>query len=163
LGNRFFGKKVEKPSEEKPHPKENPKPKPKPKSIPFQSDHCGRDDHLVEFFFKRKREERFDKEMANKYRYRPSRGVLQPRLVPGGDGVVYSIPCQGRREFVCQGVPPQRDGGRHVGFGHGEFAGRSFTRGQYEYGGTITTLGLRKATNYNMPNVLILISVTNEV
>jgi hypothetical protein len=34
LGNEFFGKKGEKPSEEKPMPKENPKPKPKPK--PFQ-------------------------------------------------------------------------------------------------------------------------------
>jgi hypothetical protein len=31
LGNEFFGKKGEKPSEEKPEPKESPKPKPKPK------------------------------------------------------------------------------------------------------------------------------------
>jgi hypothetical protein len=30
LGNKFFWKKGEKPSEEKPEPKENPKPKPKP-------------------------------------------------------------------------------------------------------------------------------------
>jgi hypothetical protein len=47
LGNEFFGKKGEKPSEEKPEPKENPKPKPKPK--PFHFEHCGRDGHLAEF------------------------------------------------------------------------------------------------------------------
>jgi hypothetical protein len=40
-----------------------------------------------------------------------------------------------RREFVPRGEPPHREGGRRVGFGHGEFAGRSFARGQYEYGG----------------------------
>jgi hypothetical protein len=56
LGNEFFGKKGEKPSEEKPEPKENPKPKPKPK--PFRCEHCGRDGHLAEFCFRRKREER---------------------------------------------------------------------------------------------------------
>jgi hypothetical protein len=39
------------------------------------------------------------------------------------------------REFVPRGEPPHREGGRHVGFGRGEFAGRSFARGQYEYGG----------------------------
>jgi hypothetical protein len=27
--------------------------------------------------------------------------------------------------------PPHREGGRRVGFGHGEFVGRSFARGQY--------------------------------
>jgi hypothetical protein len=50
LGNEFFGKNGEKPSEEKPseenlEPKENPKPKPKPK--PFHCEHCGRDGHLA--------------------------------------------------------------------------------------------------------------------
>jgi hypothetical protein len=40
-----------------------------------------------------------------------------------------------RCEFVPRGEPPHREGGRHVGFGRGEFAGRSFARGQYEYGG----------------------------
>jgi hypothetical protein len=29
----------------------------------------------------------------------------------------------------------QQEGGRRVGFGRGEFAGRSFARGQYDYGG----------------------------
>jgi hypothetical protein len=36
---------------------------------------------------------------------------------------------------VPRGEPPHREGGRHVGLGRGEFAGRSFARGQYEYGG----------------------------
>jgi hypothetical protein len=36
---------------------------------------------------------------------------------------------------VPRGEPPHREGGRRVGFGRGEFAGRSFARGQYEYGG----------------------------
>jgi hypothetical protein len=40
-----------------------------------------------------------------------------------------------RHEFVPRGDPPHREGGRRVGFGCGEFAGRSFARGQYEYGG----------------------------
>jgi hypothetical protein len=80
LGNELFGKKGEKPSEEKPKPKEIPKPKPKPK--PFHCEHRGRDGHLVEFCFRRKCEERLAREVANKDRYRPSRGV--PRLVPRG-------------------------------------------------------------------------------
>jgi hypothetical protein len=44
-------------------------------------------------------------------------------------------PCE-RREFVPRGKPPHREGGRHVGFRCGEFAGRSFARGQYEHGGS---------------------------
>jgi hypothetical protein len=39
------------------------------------------------------------------------------------------------REFVPRGELQHREGGRHVGFGRGEFAGRSFARWQYEYGG----------------------------
>jgi hypothetical protein len=31
---------------------------------------------------------------------------------------------------VPRGEPPHREGGRRVGFGRGEFAGRSFARGQ---------------------------------
>jgi hypothetical protein len=51
LGNEFFRKKGEKPSEEKPEPKKNPKPKPKLK--PFHYEHCGREGHLAEFCFRR--------------------------------------------------------------------------------------------------------------
>jgi hypothetical protein len=92
LGNEFFGKKGEKPSEkkpseEKPEPKENPKPKPKLK--PFHCEHCGKDGHLAEFCFRRKREERLARELANKDRYRPSCGVPEPKLVPRGEGMVY--------------------------------------------------------------------------
>jgi hypothetical protein len=138
LGNEFFGKKGEKPSEEKlseekPEPKENPKPKPKPK--PFHCEHCGRDGHLVEFCFRRKREERLARELANKDRYCPSRGVPEPRSVPRGEGMVRTIYPRERCEFVPRGEPPHREGGRRVGFGRGEFARRSFARGQYEYGG----------------------------
>jgi hypothetical protein len=91
LGNEFFGKKgeklsEEKPSEEKTETKENPKPKPKPK--PFHCEHCGRDGHLAGFCFKRKLEERLARKLANKDRYRPSRGVPEPMLVPRGEGMV---------------------------------------------------------------------------
>jgi hypothetical protein len=79
LGKEFFWKKEEKLSEEKAQPRENPKPKPKPK--PFHCEHCGRDGHLAEFYFRRKCEERLARELANKDRYRPSRGVPEPRLV----------------------------------------------------------------------------------
>jgi hypothetical protein len=138
LGNEFFGKNGEKPSEEKsgeekPEPKENPKPM--PKSKPFHCEHCGRDEHLAEFRFKRKREERLARELANKDRYRPSRGVPEPRLVLRGEGMVRTIYPRERHEFVPRGEPPHREGGRFVGFGRGEFARRSFARGQHEYGG----------------------------
>jgi hypothetical protein len=94
FGKVFFGKEsekaseekpVEKPSEEKPvekpsgeKPSEKPHPKPKPKPIRFQCGYCGRDGHKDEFCFKRKREERMAKEWANKDKYHPSNGVLEP-------------------------------------------------------------------------------------
>jgi hypothetical protein len=123
----------EKSSEEKPEPEENPKPRPKPK--PFHCEHCGRDGHLAEFCFKRKREERLARELANKDRYCPSCGVPEPRLVPRGEGMVRTIYPRETREFVPRGEPPHREGGRRVGFGGGEFARRSCARGQYEYVG----------------------------
>jgi hypothetical protein len=89
LGNEFFGKKGEKLSEENPEPQESPKPKPKPK--PYHCEHCGRDGHLVEFCFRRKREERLARELANKDMCRPSRGVPEPRMVPRGEGMVRTI------------------------------------------------------------------------
>jgi hypothetical protein len=75
------------------------------------------------------------RELANKERYRPSHGVPEPRLVPRGEGMVRTICPHGRREYVPRGELPHREGGRRVGFGHGEFAGCSFARCQYEYGG----------------------------
>jgi hypothetical protein len=59
-----------------------------------------------------------------------------------------------RREFVHRGEPPHREGGRRVGFGRGEFVGRSFACGQYEYGGTITVLCPRGATGHGLPFVV---------
>jgi hypothetical protein len=67
-------------------------------------------------------------------RYRPSRGVHEPRFVPRGEGMVRTIYPRGRCEFVPRGEPPHREDGKRVGFGCGGFAGRCFTRGQYEYG-----------------------------
>jgi hypothetical protein len=88
LGNVFFGKESEKPSEEKPvekpseekpveklsgeKPNEHPHPKPKPKSIRFHCGYCGRYGHKDEFCFKARREERMAKEWANKDKYHPS-------------------------------------------------------------------------------------------
>jgi hypothetical protein len=92
------------------------------------------DGHLTEFYFRRKHEERLARELANKDRYHPSRGVPEPRLVPRGECMVRTIYPRERREFVPWGEPPHREGGRRVVFGRGEFAGCSFARGQYEYG-----------------------------
>jgi hypothetical protein len=79
------------------------------------------------------------RKLANKDKYRPSHGVPEPRLVPRGEGMVRTIYPRERLEFVPRGEPPHREGGRRVGFGCGEFAGRSFARGQYEYGGNDRT------------------------
>jgi hypothetical protein len=46
--------------------------------VRFHCDNCGRDGHKGEFCFKRKREERIEKEWANKEKYHPSSGVLEP-------------------------------------------------------------------------------------
>jgi hypothetical protein len=73
--------------------------------------------------------------MANKDRYRPSRGVPESMLVLRGEGMVRTIYPRERHEFVPRGEPPHREGGRCVGFGRDEFAERSFARGPYEYGG----------------------------
>jgi hypothetical protein len=101
----FFGKEIEKPSEEEPversseekpgerpkeekpdekpsgeKPSEQPQPKPKPKLVRFLCDYCGRDGHKGEFCFKRKCEEKMAKEWANNDKYHPSNGVLEPRV-----------------------------------------------------------------------------------
>jgi hypothetical protein len=77
----FFGKENEKASEGKlveelsgEKPREQPQPKSKPKLVRF---HCG---HKDEFCFKRKRDERMAKEWANKDKFHPSDGVLEPRV-----------------------------------------------------------------------------------
>jgi hypothetical protein len=115
LGKVFFGKKSEKASEEKPvenpseeksvekpsgeKPSQQPQPKPKPKLVRFHCDYFGRDGHKGEFCFKRKREERMAKEWANKDKYHPSNGVLEPRVqMPRAKASVRTVPAWGERK-----------------------------------------------------------------
>jgi hypothetical protein len=72
---------------------------------------------IAEFCFRRKREERLARELANKDMYFPSCGVPESRLVPRGEGMVRTIYPRERPEFVPRGEPPHREGGRRVGFG----------------------------------------------
>jgi hypothetical protein len=107
LGKVFFGKEsekdseekaVEKPSEEKPieKPSVQPQPKPEPKLVRFHCGYCGRDGHKDEFFFKRKREERMAKEWANKDKYHPPNGVLEPHVqTPRAKASVRTVPAWG--------------------------------------------------------------------
>jgi hypothetical protein len=107
----FFGKEGEKPSEEKPvekpsgeKPNEQPHPKPKPKPIKFHCGYCGRDGHEGEFCFKRKSEERMAKEWANKDKYHPSNGLLEPRVqMPRAKAIVRTVPAWGERK-AAEGV-----------------------------------------------------------
>jgi hypothetical protein len=119
-GKVFFGKEsekpseektVEKPSEEKPvekpsgeKPNEQLHPKTKPKLIKFHCGYCGRDGHKEEFCFKRRREERMAKEWANKDKYYPSNGALEPRVqMPRAKASVRTVPAWGERK-VAGGV-----------------------------------------------------------
>jgi ribosomal protein L44E len=77
-GKVFFEKESEKPSEEKPVEKPSGEKPSKSKAVKFHCDTCGRDGHKSEFCFKRKREERMAKEWANKDKYHPPNGVLEP-------------------------------------------------------------------------------------
>jgi hypothetical protein len=104
-GKLFFGKESEKASEDKPvekssgeKPSEQPqsKPKPTPKLVRFHCGYCGRYGHKDEFCFKRKREERMVKEWANKDKYHPSDGVLEPRVqMPRAMASVRAVPAWG--------------------------------------------------------------------
>jgi hypothetical protein len=104
----FFGKESEKASEEKSvekpsgeKPSEQHKPKPKPKLVKFQCVYCGRDGHKDEFCFNRKRGERMAKEWANKDKYHPSNGVLEPRVqMPRAKASVRTVPTWGERKAV---------------------------------------------------------------
>jgi hypothetical protein len=91
------------------------------------------------------------RELANKDRYLPSRGVLEARMVPIGEGMVCIIYPRERCEFVPRGEPPHREGGRRVGLGRGELVGRSFARGQYEYGGNNRSFRSQKSYGPRSP------------
>jgi hypothetical protein len=68
-------------------------PKPKPRPICFHCEFCGKDGHKREFCFKRRREARMAEEWANKDKYCPSHGVLEPRMsLPKGKGFGYTVP-----------------------------------------------------------------------
>jgi hypothetical protein len=113
-GKVFFGKESEKASEGKPvedlsgeKPSEQPHPKPKPKLVRFHCGYCGIDGHKKEFCFKRKREERMAKEWANKDKYHPFDGVLEPRVqMPRAKANVRTVRAWGERKAV-RGVAAQ--------------------------------------------------------
>jgi hypothetical protein len=87
-------KSVEKPSEEK--PSEQPQPKPEPKFVWFHCDYCGRDGQKSEFCFKKKCEDRMAKEWANKDKYHPFNGVLEPRMqMAKAKAIVRMVPAWG--------------------------------------------------------------------
>jgi hypothetical protein len=98
----------EKASEEKPveklsgeKPSEQPQPKPKPKLVTFHCGYCGRDSHKDKFCFNRKREERMMKEWANKDKYHPSDGVLEPRVqMPRGKASVRTVRAWRERKAI---------------------------------------------------------------
>jgi hypothetical protein len=104
----FFGKESEKASEEIPveklsgeKPSGQPQPKPKPKLVMFHYGYCGRDCHKDDFCFKRKREERMAKEWANKDKYHPSDGVLEPRVqMPKAKASVRIVRAWGERKAI---------------------------------------------------------------
>jgi hypothetical protein len=104
----FFGKESEKASEGKPveelsreKPSEQPHPKPRPKLVRFDCGYCGRDGHKDEFCFKTKREERMAKDWANRDKYHPSNGVLEPRVqMPRAKASVRTVRAWGERKAV---------------------------------------------------------------
>jgi hypothetical protein len=107
-GKVFFGKESEKSSEEKPveklsgeKPSEQPQPMAKPKLVRFHCGYYGRDGHKDEFCFKRKREERMTMEWANKDKYHPSDGVLEPHVqMPRAKASVRTVWAWGERKAV---------------------------------------------------------------
>jgi hypothetical protein len=137
-GKVFFGKESEKASEEKSveklsgeKPSEQPQPKPKPKLVRFHCGYCGRDGHKDEFCFKRKREEKMAKEWANKDKYHPSDGVLEPIVqMPRAKASVRTVRAWGERKAVG-GAAAQTTPVRPV-WGTGQ-AGAGLDRQQFEF------------------------------
>jgi hypothetical protein len=107
-GKVFFGKESEKDSEGKPveklsgqKPSEQPQPKSNPKLVRLHCGYCWRDGHKDEFCFKMKREEKMAKEWANKDKYHPSDGVLEPRVqMPRAKASVRTVRAWGERKAV---------------------------------------------------------------
>jgi hypothetical protein len=118
---KFVSEKGEKPRE---------KPEPKPETIPFGCEYCGKERHLVEFCYKRKRDERLAREQANQDRYPLSHGIPEPRVpLPRGGGSVRSV----GRVGAQGGRFPQRGAGERFGRARSGFAGRPPTCPQYGF------------------------------
>jgi hypothetical protein len=85
----------------------------------FYCGYCGRDVRKYEFCFERRHEERMVKEWANKDKYHPSNGVLEPRVqMPRAKASVRKVPAWGERKAaggVAIGVKPVRPVWRQQG------------------------------------------------
>jgi hypothetical protein len=131
-------KESEKPSEK---PCEEPHPKSKPRPIRFHCHFCGKDGHKREFCFKRKREERIEKEWANKDKYHPSNGVLEPRVqIPRAKASVGTVPAWGKAVGGAAGratlVRPVRGTGQTgAGLDRQQFGFRAHTDAMFGSGG----------------------------
>jgi hypothetical protein len=149
-GKVFFGKESEKASEEKlvekpsgEKPSEQPHPKPKSKLVRFYCGYCGRDGHKDEFCFKRKREERMVKEWANKDKYLPPNGVLEPRVqMPRAKASVRTVLAWGERKAArgaAGRAPPIRlvrgTGQTGAGLDRQQFGLRAHTSARFGVGG----------------------------
>jgi hypothetical protein len=140
LSEKASEKPSEKPSEQ---PYEEPHPKPKPRSIRFHCEFCGKDGHKRAFCLKRKREERMAKEWANKDKYHPSDGVLEPRIqLPKAKASVRTVRDWGERKAVggvaAQATPvrPVRGTGQtDAGLDRQQFGVRARTDGKFGSGG----------------------------
>jgi hypothetical protein len=104
-----FQKPVKFVSEKGVKPREKPESKLKP--IPFTCEYCGKERHLAEFCYKRKRDERLAREQVNQDRYRQSHGIPEPR-VPlqrgvGSGGMLVELELRvvgSHREVVVRGL-----------------------------------------------------------
>jgi hypothetical protein len=131
---------------------QSPKPKPKPK--PFHCENCGRDGYLAETCFRRKREERLARELAQKDKYRPSRGVPEPRLVSRGEGMVRTIYPRERREFCLEVSHHIKKVVGVSGLGVVSLLDVPLLVTNMSMGGTIVALGPRGAMGHGLPFVV---------
>ena len=105
------------------------------------------------YCYRKRRDERLAKEWANKDRYRPSRGVPEPREpLPRGRAVVRNI--QPHNTWTRQRPPirpvmatsqtsaPRR--GVHFGSARGVFAGRAPSHDQYEFRSNSRSFGSQR-------------------
>jgi hypothetical protein len=155
---KFVSEKGEKPRE---------KPEQKPKPIPFRCEYCGKERHLAEFCYKRKRDDRLAREQANQDRYRQSHGIPEP-TVPLPRGVVSvrsvgGVGAQGGR-FPQRGGDERFDrrgdgvrAGERIGRARGGFAGRPLLVLNTGLGEMIAALGSRGTTDHVFPLVVLVL------